>query len=177
LPLAVLTRLLNPDLAMPNIALALPAMRFLETLVPETMAAAPLTLDWRVLAFSAGVAIAAGLTFGFTPALAASRLSLQEGLRDGGRGSFGPRKARFQHSLIVIETALAVVLLTIGSLLRQAIWSVDKNQPVARVQTIEEIVARQLSVPSQNTTLLSAFALLALLLASRPRSILAHPRM
>src|SRR5262249_57252987 len=33
-------------------------------------------------------------------------------------------------------------------------------------QTIEEIVARQLSAPSQNTTLLSAFALLALLLAS-----------
>jgi ABC-type antimicrobial peptide transport system permease subunit len=43
---------------------------------------------------------------------------------------------------------------------------VDKNQPVARVQTIEDIVARQLSAPSQNTTLLSAFAMLALLLAS-----------
>ena len=49
---------------------------------------------------------------------------------------------------------------------RQAIWSVDKNQPVARVQTIEDIVARQLSTPSQNTALLGAFALLALLLAS-----------
>ena len=49
---------------------------------------------------------------------------------------------------------------------RQAIWSVDKNQPVARVQTIEDIVARQLSAPSQNTTLFGAFALLALLLAS-----------
>jgi ABC-type antimicrobial peptide transport system permease subunit len=43
---------------------------------------------------------------------------------------------------------------------------VDKNQPVARVQTIEDIMTRQLSVPSQNTTLLSAFALLALVLAS-----------
>ena len=50
--------------------------------------------------------------------------------------------------------------------MRQAIWSLDQNQPVARVQTIEDIIARQLSVPSQNTTLLSAFALLALLLAS-----------
>jgi len=49
---------------------------------------------------------------------------------------------------------------------RQAIWSVDKNQPVARVQTIEDIVARQLSAPSQNSALLSVFALLALLLAS-----------
>ena len=49
---------------------------------------------------------------------------------------------------------------------RQAIWSVDKNQPVARIQTMEEIVARQLSAPSQSTALLGAFALLALLLAS-----------
>ena len=36
-------------------------MRFLETLVPETMAAVRLTLDWRVLAFSATIAIAAGI--------------------------------------------------------------------------------------------------------------------
>ena len=49
---------------------------------------------------------------------------------------------------------------------RQAIWSVDKNQPVARVQTMEDIVARQLSAPTQSTALLSAFAVLALLLAS-----------
>jgi putative ABC transport system permease protein len=105
--------------AIAGLALAVPAMRFLETLIPETMAATRLTLDWRVLAFSAGVSIAAGLTFGLTPALAASRISLQEGLRDGGRGSSGHRSHWFQHSLIVIETALAVVLLTTGSLLLQ----------------------------------------------------------
>jgi len=105
--------------AIAGLALAIPVMRFLETLVPETMAAAHLTLDWRVLAFSAGVSIAAGLTFGLAPALGCSRLAIQEGLRDGGRGSSGPRKARFQHSLIVIETALAVALLTSGGLLLQ----------------------------------------------------------
>ena len=94
-------------------------MRFLETLVPETMAAVRLTLDWRVLAFSAAIAIAAALTFGLVPAPGWSRLALQEGLRDGGRGSFGARSHRFQHSLIIIETALAVVLLTSGALLLQ----------------------------------------------------------
>jgi predicted permease len=106
--------------AIAGLALAIPVMRFLETLVPETMAAVRLTLDWRVLAFSAGVAIAAGLTFGLAPALAWSRLAIQEGLRDGGRGSFGPRSHWFQHSLIVIETALAVALLTAGGLLLQS---------------------------------------------------------
>jgi hypothetical protein len=50
--------------------------------------------------------------------------------------------------------------------IRQAIWSVDKNQSIARVQTMQEIVDRQLSTPSQTTELLGAFAVLALLLAS-----------
>jgi ABC-type antimicrobial peptide transport system permease subunit len=49
---------------------------------------------------------------------------------------------------------------------RQAIWSVDKEQPVWHARTLEEIVDRQLSTPAQSTKLLSAFALLALLLAS-----------
>jgi predicted permease len=106
--------------AVAGIALAMPVMRFLETLVPETMAAARLTLDWRVLAFSAVIAIAAGLAFGLAPAIGWSRIALQEGLRDGGRGVSGPRKTRFQHSLIVIETALAVSMLTGGGLLLQA---------------------------------------------------------
>src|SRR5262245_1610667 len=105
--------------AVTGLVIAVPVMRFLETLVPETMAAVRLSLDWRALAFSTGVAIAAGLTFGLTPALAASRIALQEGLRDGGHGSSGARSHRVQHSLIVIETAIAVALLTAGSLLLQ----------------------------------------------------------
>ena len=105
--------------ALAGLLLALPAMRFLETLVPPTMAAVHLTLDWRVLAVSAAIAVAAAVTFGLTPAVRGSRFDLQEGLRDGGRGSAGARSYRFQHSLIVAETALAVVLLTIGGLLLQ----------------------------------------------------------
>jgi len=105
--------------AVAGLALAIPTMRFLETLVPETMAARRLTLDWRVLAFSAAVTVAAGLAFGLAPALGWSRLAIQNGLRDGGRGSIGSGKAWFQHSLIIIETALAVVLLTSGGLLLQ----------------------------------------------------------
>jgi putative ABC transport system permease protein len=94
-------------------------MRFLETMVPETMGVVRLALDWRVLGFSAALAVIAGLTFGLVPALGWTRISLQEGLREGGRGSSGPRSHRFQHSLIIVETALAVVLLTCGGMLLQ----------------------------------------------------------
>ena len=103
--------------ALAGLVLAVPAMRFLETLVPETMGTVRLRLDWRVLAFSAAAATAAALAFGIAPALRGSRLASQDGLRHGGRGTAGTRSYWFQHSLIVIETALAVALLTSGALL------------------------------------------------------------
>jgi putative ABC transport system permease protein len=103
--------------ALAGLALAVPAMRFLARLVPETMGPVRLTLDWRVLAFSAASAIAAALAFGVAPALRGSRNRPQHGLREGGRGAAGARSYWFQHSLIVIETALAVALLTSGGLL------------------------------------------------------------
>jgi putative ABC transport system permease protein len=102
-----------------GLALALPAMRFLERLVPEAMGTARLALDWRVMAFCAAIAVAAALVFGLAPALRGSRVAPQTGLREGGRGTTGMRSHWFQHSLIVMETALAVTLLTCGGLLLQ----------------------------------------------------------
>src|SRR4029079_18999529 len=100
-------------------ALALPAMRFLERLVPEAMGAARLTLDWGVLAFSIASASAAALIFGLAPALRGSSVAPQHALRDAGRGTAGRRSHVLQHALIVVETALAVVLLTCGGMLLQ----------------------------------------------------------
>jgi putative ABC transport system permease protein len=65
---------------------------------------------------------------------------------------------------IVVRTAVEPE--SIVSAIRQAIWSIDKNQPIWRVQTLEDIFARQLSTPAQSTALIGAFAVLALLLAS-----------
>jgi predicted permease len=69
-----------------------------------------------------------------------------------------------EPSGIVVRTSVEPE--SIVAAVRQAIWSVDKNQPIARVQTVEEIVARQLATSSQSSGLMSAFALLALFLAS-----------
>ena len=65
---------------------------------------------------------------------------------------------------IVVRTSVEPE--SIVAAVRQAIWSIDKNQPIARVQTVEEIVARQLATSSQSSGLMSTFALLALFLAS-----------
>ena len=125
--------------AMAGLVIAVPAMRFLETLVPETMAAVQLTLDWRLLAFCATVAVAAALTFGLVPAINGSRTTITEALRDGGRGSSGARSHRFQYSLIVLETALAVILLATGGLLLQTfqhLRQLDLGIRSARVLTL-----------------------------------------
>jgi uncharacterized BrkB/YihY/UPF0761 family membrane protein len=55
---------------------------------------------------------------------------------------------------------------SVVSAIRQAVWSVDKNQPTWRVQTLHSILDSELSAAAQSTTLMTAFALLALLLAS-----------
>jgi putative ABC transport system permease protein len=65
---------------------------------------------------------------------------------------------------VVVRTAVEPA--TIVSAVRQAIRSVDKNQPLARIRTMQEIVDRQLSTQTQSTALLGAFAVLALLLSS-----------
>jgi ABC-type antimicrobial peptide transport system permease subunit len=143
--------------AVAGLALAVPAMRVLETLVPETMGTVRLTLDWRVLAFSGGAAIAAVLTFGLAPALRGSRRAPQDALRQCGRGPAGARSHWFQHSLIVIETALAAVLLTCGALLLhtfQHLRNTDLGIRRERLLTFETPLFRY------------AFALLALFLAS-----------
>ena len=82
-----------------------------------------------VLGFTALLSITTGIAFGLLPALQASRPDLQSGLREGGRGaSAGRTRARLRMSLVVAETALAVVLVTgAGLLLRsfERLVSVD----------------------------------------------------
>src|SRR5262249_20723952 len=59
-----------PRGALAGVPFALPAIRFLERLVPEAMGdAAPLRIDWRVLMFSTAVAAVAAVGFGLVPAL------------------------------------------------------------------------------------------------------------
>jgi putative ABC transport system permease protein len=65
---------------------------------------------------------------------------------------------------IVVRTAVDPA--SIVPAVRRAIWSLDKDQPLARIREMDEIIARELSTSSQSTALLGAFALLALLLAS-----------
>ena len=69
-----------------------------------------------------------------------------------------------QPSSIAVRTSIDPA--SIVPAVRQAIWSVDPNQPVSKFETLDRVVDRQFSAARQSTALMSAFALLALLLAS-----------
>ena len=68
-------------------------------------------LDGRVLGFTTGVTLLTGLIFGAAPALQASKVDLNESLKDGGRGASGAGRHRMLRSLVVAEVALSLVLL------------------------------------------------------------------
>jgi putative ABC transport system permease protein len=70
-------------------------------------------LDFKVLAFTAAVAMGAGLLVGVWPALRVSRTaSLTLSLHEGGRGtSDGVQRERVRSGLIVAQVALALLLL------------------------------------------------------------------
>jgi len=84
-------------------------------------------LDPRVLFFTLGVSLFAGILFGLAPALKTSPRNLTETLKEGGRGSSGARH-RLQGIFVVAETALALLLLVgAGLMIRSlvALWGVN----------------------------------------------------
>jgi hypothetical protein len=84
-------------------------------------------LDWRVLAFTAGVSLLTGLVFAMVPAFQASRTELTESLKEGGRsGGGGARRNWMRSGLVVSELAVAVVLLVGAGLLIQSLWRLQK---------------------------------------------------
>jgi predicted permease len=83
------------------------ALALLPISVPR---AGDVAMDTRVLAFTLGISILAGLLFGLAPALKAWKPDLHETLKEGGRGGSGTRH-RLQGAFVVAEMAMAFMLL------------------------------------------------------------------
>ena len=84
-------------------------------------------VDGMVLAWTLLIAIGAAVLFGLAPGLRISRSDLQEGLKDGGHGaSEGRKHDHMRSALVIIEVAMACVLLVgAGLLLRSFLRVLD----------------------------------------------------
>jgi len=81
------------------------------------------SLDGRVLAFAAALAVLTAILSGLLPALHASHFRLHDLLKQGGRGgSAGRAEQRFRSVLVVLEVALSLALLAGAALLIESLF-------------------------------------------------------
>jgi putative ABC transport system permease protein len=87
-----------------------------------------ISLDLRVLGFMLAISILTGIIFGLTPALQVSRPNLNETLKEGGKGS-GFHRNRLSNLLVILEMALALILLIGSGLLINSFLHLQKVNP------------------------------------------------
>ncbi|MGD0446260.1 MAG: ABC transporter permease [Edaphobacter sp.] len=83
---------------------------------------AGINLNPRVMLFAVGICVLAAGLFAMTPILRLPLTALREGLTDGGRGTAGTLWRRFGANLVVVELAVAVVLLVGAGLLGKSFY-------------------------------------------------------
>lgn len=104
-----------------GVALAAGGIRLLRSLGPPTLPRLDAAeLDGHVLMFSALAAIMTVLIFGALPAWLSSQHDPANAMKEGGRGTSSRRHHRVQHALVVLQVAVALVLLTGTGLLTKA---------------------------------------------------------
>jgi putative ABC transport system permease protein len=89
---------------------------------------AGVTVDFRVAVFTIAMALVTSVLFGLAPALRALRTGLVESLKDGSQNaSSGSARQRFRNTLVVLEMALAVVLLVGAGLTLRSLWALQST--------------------------------------------------
>jgi predicted permease len=111
-----------------GVTLAIAGVKGLLALIPVQLPFwMRIEVDAPVLLFSLLVAILTSLLFGLAPALLASRVNLNDALRDGTRGSSGGAKVR--SSLVVAQIALCLLLLVGAGLMMQTFLRLQQRDP------------------------------------------------
>jgi putative ABC transport system permease protein len=87
-------------------------------------------VDRTALAFTVGISLLTGLLFGLAPALQAARPRISETLKDAGKGAGqGASRNRVRSLLVIVETAVAVVLLIGAGLLIRSYLRLQNVNP------------------------------------------------
>ena len=76
-----------------------------------------IAIDARVLGFTFAISVLTGLLFGLAPAIRVSKEELRSSLKEGGRSSSARSHRGTQSVLVVVEVAMALVLLVSAGLM------------------------------------------------------------
>lgn len=132
---------------------------------PSLPRTAEVGVDLRVLGFTFALSLLAGLIFGLAPAWQSTRVSLNEDLKQSGRGFVGGvRQSRARSLLAISEIALSLVLLVGAGLL---VKSFLRLQGISPGLDARNVLAVRLSLPKARYTNCAAVA--AFFDALRPR--------
>ena len=102
-----------------GVGLAALALAVGKNLLPETLPRMnEITLNWTVVGFALLLALVTGVLCGLAPGFAALRTNVNASMREGGRsGSASGSHTRLRSTLVVMEIAIALILLTTSGLL------------------------------------------------------------
>ena len=128
------------------------ALLALRTSVAERLPIARLEqvgIDGTVLLFTLATALISAIVFGIAPALTSAGAKLTDTLKDGGRSGSAGRGARIRSAFVVVEVALALILLVgAGLLLRSFVTLLRVDPGFDPAQTI----TMKVSIPTSKYT-------------------------
>jgi putative ABC transport system permease protein len=130
-----------------GLALAVGGLRLLRGVAPPDVPRLDaVSLDTTMVVFTFAATALAGLIFGIVPALQSTGRSLVESLRERGRSALsGPRGRITRLALVIVEMALAVLLLTGAGLLIRSFSRLMQVDPGFRV---DHAVMFRVSLPA-----------------------------
>jgi predicted permease len=114
------------------------------------------SLNGSVLAFSVLTSIAVGILFGLAPVFKTLTLDLNDSLKKGSRGSTGIHH-RTQHTLVISQVALTLVLLAGASLLFRTIHDLWKTDPGFKAENLITFKIGRSSVNKTPSTIRSGY--------------------
>ena len=114
-----------------GLALSFAGLNILKSFIPTSISQAQaISLDGKVLIFTALISLVTGLIFGLAPASQASNFNLNDTLKEGGRDSgASSRGHRIRNLLVISEVAVSFLLLIGAGLLINSFLHLLKLDP------------------------------------------------
>jgi putative ABC transport system permease protein len=106
------------------------------TLPADMPRLADVTVDNRVLLFTALLSVLTGIVFGLVPATGAAKVDLTKSLKTGGERTGASGNHRLSSTLVIGEVAVSVVLVIAAGLLVKSLWNLSNANPGFRPERV-----------------------------------------